>query len=173
MAKNFQLKALSEAALFRQIAFAAVLCVLLPLSVQAKDSLGIFGDWGAFRDPGNTRCYAIAQPDETSGGSPRPFASIGFWPGQGVRAQFHARLGSSATSAAIIIAGQRYPLAVGDNNAWAQDRRMDAALVAAMRSAPFMRVESRSKNGGLLADIYQLKGVASAIDAAALGCARR
>ncbi len=29
----------------------------------AKDSLGVFSDWGAFRDPSVPRCYAIAMPE--------------------------------------------------------------------------------------------------------------
>ena len=52
------------------------------------------------------------------------------------------------------------------------DARMDAAIVAAMRSAPSMSVESRAETGGAIADTYRLRGAATAIDAAALGCAR-
>jgi hypothetical protein len=161
-----------EAALSRPIKLALVAVSLaLPMGAAAKDSLGIFGDWGAFRDPGNTRCYAIAQPEESSGG--RGFASVGFWPKAGVRTQFQARFGANAVSATVTIGGQTFRLATGGNNGWAADKRMDAAIVAAMRSASSMRVQSRSTSGGLLTDVYRLRGAASAIDAAALGCVRR
>ena len=50
--------------------------------------------------------------------------------------------------------------------------RMDAAIVAAMRSAPSMSVESGTATGGAIADTYRLRGAATAIDAAALGCAK-
>ena len=47
------------------------LLILLALSglaapLSAKESLGIFGDWGAFRDSSIPRCYAIAQPFESA-----------------------------------------------------------------------------------------------------------
>ncbi len=148
---------------------AATMCV--PAVLAAKESLGVYGDWGAFRDPGNTRCYAIAEPDETSGG--RPFTSVGFWPGKGIRTQFQVRLGAAAQSAVVAIDGQRFRLVTGGNNGWAADKRMDAAIVAALRNATAMRVESRSVSGGLLVDVYRTRGAASAIDAAALGCVRR
>ena len=44
--------------------FLAVLSLLaLASPLAAKDSLGVFGDWGAFRDPAVPRCYAIAAAD--------------------------------------------------------------------------------------------------------------
>lgn len=33
----------------------------------ARDSLGVFGTWGAFRDPGVPRCYAIAMAEKVNG----------------------------------------------------------------------------------------------------------
>ena len=48
---------------------------------------------------------------------------------------------------------------------------MDAAIVAAMRSAKAMRVRARAADGREISDFYDLPGAASAIDAAALGCA--
>ena len=45
-----------------RLAAVALLAAAAPL--QAKDSLGVFGDWGAFRDElrngAGPRCYAIA-----------------------------------------------------------------------------------------------------------------
>ena len=156
---------------FRVSLLASLVGLCLSSAVFGKDSLGVYGDWGAFRDPGNTRCYAIAEPDATSGG--RPFASVAYWPGKGIRTQFQVRLGAAAQSAVVAIDGQRFRLVTGGNNGWAADKRMDAAIVAALRNATAMRVESRSVSGGLLVDLYRTKGAASAIDAAALGCVRR
>jgi hypothetical protein len=42
-----------------------------------------------------------------------------------------------------------------------------------MRSGIDMIVETRSDRGALVRDYYQLRGAATAIDAAAVGCARR
>ena len=37
----------------------------LAAPLAAKDSLGVFTDWGAFRDASVPRCYAIAIPTES------------------------------------------------------------------------------------------------------------
>ena len=50
---------------------------------------------------------------------------------------------------------------------------MDAAIVAAMRSASRMTVASRGSNGARFSDRYSLSGAATAMDAAVVGCATR
>lgn len=148
----------------------------LPTSAYARDSLGVFEGWGAFRDPATPRCYAIAQPHRTSSGAAdwHPFASVGTWPKMRVRGQFHVRLSRARAEGSTVylsIGERRFALVSGDADAWAQDARMDAAIVAAMRSATTMSVEGRSKNGRSFSDLYVLKGAATAMDAVALGCA--
>lgn len=66
-----------------------------------------------------------------------------------------------------------FQLYAGGANAWARDARGDAEIVAAMRSGIDMIVETRSDRGALVRDYYQLRGAATAIDAAAVACARR
>lgn len=141
---------------------------LLTAPAAAKLSLGVYDSWGAFRDEAQGRCYAIAEPPYRA--SNRPFASVGFWPQQGVRAQVYFRLSRdkrAGSALSVSIGEQRFPLRSGGRNAWAQDARTDAAIIAAMRSAKSMSVQ-----GGGVVDSYQLRGAASAIDAAALSCAR-
>ena len=58
-------------------------------------------------------------------------------------------------------------------DAWAPDPAADAAIVAAMRNGVEMRIETRSAGGGRVRDHYHLRGAATAIDAAAIACARR
>lgn len=145
-------------------------------SAQARDSLGVFGGWGAFRDASVPRCYAIAEPTRSSAGKSgwRAFATIGSWPQQRVRGQLHIRLSREhAPNAAVYlsIADRRFKLVSGKADSWAQDARMDAAIIAAMRSAATMSVESNAANGRAFSDLYELKGAATAMDAAALGCA--
>ena len=147
---------------------------LLAAPLAAKDSLGVFGDWGAFRDPSVPRCYAIAAAEN----DPRdhsPFASIGTWPKRQVRGQVHMRLSRNVAPSAAIslsVGGQRFALAGGGGDAWARDRRMDAAIVAAMRSAGSMSVSARDRAGNRFTDRYSLEGAATAMDAATVGCAR-
>ena len=151
--------------------------VVSPAAVSARDSLGVFDDWGAFRDPQVPRCYAIAQPDEVRGKRQyRPFASIGYWPRRGVRGQFHLRLSRATAkgqSVMLTIGIRRFRLTGGGGDAWARDRAMDAAIVAALRSARDMTATSEDQQGNMIRDAYLLKGAATALDAAALGCTRR
>jgi hypothetical protein len=49
---------------------------------------------------------------------------------------------------------------------------MDAAILAAMRSAPQMTVSARDSRGRRFSDRYILEGAATALDAATVGCAR-
>ncbi|MDQ4419146.1 hypothetical protein OOT33_01650 [Sphingobium sp. DEHP117] len=150
----------------------------LMASAQARDSLGVFGGWGAFHDAAGPRCYAIAEPTRTSAGKAgwRAFASVGTWPALRVRNQLHIRLSRERAPQAKVylsIGERRFALVSGKSDAWAQDARMDAAIIAAMRSAATMSVESSSANGRAFADLYVLKGAATAMDAAVLGCAKR
>ncbi|WP_120715840.1 invasion associated locus B family protein [Tsuneonella amylolytica] len=159
-------------ALFCCVAFAALAAV--PLA--AKDSLGMFGQWGAFRDPGAGRCYAIAVPQKSRAArETEPFASVGTWPGRGVRGQFQARLSrklADKPGVTLSLGGRRFALVGGGTDAWAADKAMDAAILAAMRSARAMTVSARDTLGRRFSDSYALDGAATAMDAASVGCAR-
>lgn len=149
-----------------------LLACALVTPLAAKDSLGVYGAWAAFRDDSPERCYAIAKPRGSSeAGS---FASFGSWPVAGIRSQLHIRLSRAVGDEAEVtlrIGDARFELAANGRNAWAQDTRMDAAIVAAVRSASRMTVSGRRAGGGNFTDRYDLGGVASAIDAATVGCA--
>lgn len=157
---------------------AAIPLAALALSAPAaaKDSLGVFGQWGAFRDPSVPRCYAIAKPAASRAARDyAPFASIGTWPRRDVRGQLHLRLSrklSPAGTITLAIGDKRFELTGGGGDAWAKDKRMDAAVVAAMRSANRMTVTARDTAGRTFSDRYALDGAATAMDAATVGCAR-
>jgi hypothetical protein len=146
-----------------------------PLSAQgARESLGVFGQWGAFRDRSVPRCYAIAVA-ENDARDHAPFASVGTWPLREVRGQVHLRLSrtmASGSSIRLTLGGQRFELTGSGADAWAEDRRMDAAIVAAMRSAGSMSVSATNRAGRRFTDRYSLEGAATAMDAATVGCAR-
>jgi hypothetical protein len=152
--------------------------MLLPLllALQGRASLGVFESWGAFRDASPRHCFAIAEPTGEKSGSARPFASIATWPSDRVRNQLHVRLSRDrhdGASVTLSIGERRFELIAGSNDAWAPDARTDVAIVAAMRGGRSMSVETIGTNGAPFADVYALKGAATAIDAAALGCVRR
>lgn len=152
------------------------LALLLALSQgQGRQALGIYDGWGAFRDAAPARCFAIARPVERYRQA-QPFISIATWPRTRVRDQLHVRLSRArATNARVTLSvgERRFELMAGDADAWAPDARTDAAIVAAMREGRSMSVESVDANGAPFADSYALKGAASAIDAAVLGCTAR
>jgi hypothetical protein len=149
-------------------------CAPVPASA-ARNSLGTFEDWGAFRDDAPARCFAIAEPTRRGGGKWRSFASVATWPGQNVRGQVHIRLAREKLAGApvtLAVGGKRFAMVAGGADVWAPDPRADAAIVAAMRSAPSMTIATRAATGGAFSETYALKGAATAMDAAALGCAR-
>lgn len=141
----------------------------------ARDSLGMFGAWGAFRDPSVPRCYAIAKPaSRQTQVDYAAFASVGTWARRGVRGQVHFRLSRKLApqpALSLSIGRERVPLTGGGGDAWAVDRAGDARIVAAMRSAGSMAVSGRDARGRRFSDRYALEGAATAMDAAALGCA--
>lgn len=153
------------------------LVLLLAAAPPGRTSLGIFAGWGAFRDAQPPRCYAIASPEGGRGeGQYRSFASIGIWPRQRISGQIHIRLRierARGSPIRLIFGDKSFPLVAASVDAWAPDPRADAAIIAAMRGGTSMRVAWVSKDGRDRSDGYLLKGVATAIDAAALGCARR
>jgi hypothetical protein len=157
-------------------ATACAAALLLAGPALARDTLGIFNSWGAFRDATPLRCYAIAQPDriEGVGAGWHAFAAVATWPALGKRNQIHLRLSrryGGRTPPVLLVGDQRFPLIAGGADAWAADAKTDAAIVATMRSARAMMVVADGE-GGAIRDAYVLKGAATAIDAAQLGCAK-
>ncbi len=152
---------------------ALLLAMALVAQAQGRQSLGVYDAWGAFRDAAPARCYAIGQPVRARGGA---FASVANWPRSGARGQIHIRLSRARDPRAkvtLAVGERRFELIAGASDAWAPDARTDRAIVAAIRSSRSMSVESVARGGGAFADVYALRGAATAIDAAAMGCARR
>ena len=155
----------------------AAILATMPGAAMARDSLGIFGSWGAFRDSSVPRCYAIAKARPSTRQRTRtPYASIGTWPRRGVRGQVHFRLSRDVRDGSDIrltIGGKRFALVGAKGNGWAANRTMDAAIIAAMRTAGRMTVQARDVRGRSFRDRYMLDGAATAMDAATIGCARQ
>ena len=151
----------------RLAALALLLLAATPLA--ARDSLGVYESWAAFRDASPARCYAIAK---AQGKTAAPaYATVSLWPGKGVRGAVHLVLSREVAEKArlrLTVGDKRFDLVAKGRNAWAADARGDAAIVAAMRSAARMSV-----SGGGFTDRYTLSGAATAIDAATVGCAKR
>jgi len=149
----------------------------LAAPAYAKDRLGIYQSWAAFKDAETPRCYAISAPDQTVGRRDiRPYLSIGFWPASNVTHQIYVRLSrarSSNSGITLTAGGRRFRLKADGNSGWAKDRRMDLAIISAIRTSRSLSIESIGRDGRSIVDAYALRGAPSAIDAAALGCKRK
>jgi hypothetical protein len=156
---------------------ALTFCALATPAWGQRQSLGIFGQWGAFRDANGSRCYAIAEPLRNARNrAARPFASVGFFPGRGTAGQVYFRLSRAKREGSALILkvdDRTFQLVGGGASAWAPGPEADAAILSAMRSGISMTVETRAERGTAIRDGYQLRGAATAIDAAAIACARR
>lgn len=142
----------------------------------ARDSLGVFGTWGAFRDPGVPRCYAIAMAEKVNGREQafQPYFTVGYWPKRSIRGAVHVRLArrlAPGSSVNVSFPEANFTLQAGQADAWPMDQRANAGIIAALRSAPRVVVTAQGADGRKFRDVYALPGAASAMDAAALGCA--
>lgn len=158
--------------MIRLAALGLMLTLAQPLA--ARDSLGVFEGWAAFRDASPKRCYAIAKPTNRAA-APDASASIATWPDKRVRGQVHfvlSREVAEGTSVRLRVGAKDFSLIAKGRNAWGADPQMDAAILAALRSASAMSVSARSDSGAF-ADRYALAGAATAMDAASVGCATR
>lgn len=153
-----------------------VACLTMAAPAFARDSLGLYAGWGAFRDPVAPRCYAIAMADPSARQRDfQPFAAVGTWPRRGVRNQIHIRLSrqlAARTPIVLQIGSRRFALIGGGGDAWAANMQDNAAIIAMMRSEPRMQVGGRDARGRPFGNYWTLAGAASAMDAAAIGCAR-
>jgi hypothetical protein len=147
----------------------ALLCLAAPLA--ARDSLGVYDGWAAFRDAKPVRCYAVAK---AQGSPPAPaYLTISNWPERKVRGAVHFVLSREVAGAArLAVGGERFTLVTKGRNAWAANAREDAAIVAALRSAARLSVSASGAKGGVFTDRYALVGAATAMDAATVGCAK-
>lgn len=153
-----------------------LLAVLLATPAAARDALGVFDGWGAFRDRQPLRCFAIAEPEARGTASWRPFASLSHWPDKGVRGQLHVRLSHARDESKpvrLTIDDRAWTLTGSQYDVWAPSAQHDAFIIAKLRAGKLMTIAATARDGQRFADRYELKGIASAVDAAALGCAAR
>jgi len=142
--------------------------LLMASPAVARDSLGQFGGWGAFRD--GAHCYAIAEPNGKRTGASVAVSSSS---SKGVVIQFHAHLRKAAAAdrpVRLQVGDWSQALAAQGQDAWATSARADLRILAAIRSGDSLAVSAVDARGRRFTDHYVLAGAASAIDAAMIGC---
>jgi hypothetical protein len=156
----------------RLAALPLALLALAAAPLAARESLGVYESWAAFKDASPLRCYAIAKAQGTP---PAPaYATVSNWPERKVRGAVHLVLSREVAGTApvrLVVGDKRFDLVAKGRNAWAKDARADAAIVAALRSSARMSVSARGAKGSFT-DRYALAGAATAVDAATVGCAK-
>lgn len=88
--------------------------------------------------------------------------------------EFHAQLRRMPRPGAAVmlrIDARPFLLVARGNQAWSDGPLQEQAIIAALRDATSMSVESRDGAGARFVDPYSLDGAATAIDAAAAACA--
>ena len=88
--------------------------------------------------------------------------------------EFHARLRRMPREGAAVmlrVGGTPFLLVSRGNEAWSSGPIQQQAMIAALRTATGMTVESRDAAGREFVDPYSLAGAPTAIDAAAAACA--
>ena len=131
------------------------------------------GAWAAI-DRGGT-CEALSRSLRVAAkGKVQAIAGFTFAPDHRRWGEFHARLRRMPRSGAAVmlrIGDQPFLLVSRGNEAWSDGPRQEQAIIAALRGADAMSVESRDGGGRRFIDPYSLDGAATAIDAAAAACA--
>jgi hypothetical protein len=131
------------------------------------------GAWAAL-DRGGT-CEALARSARIAAkGKVQAIAGFTFSPDHRRWGEFHARLRRVPRPGAAVmlhVDDQPFLLVSRGNEAWSDGPLQEQAIIAALRGANGMSVESRDASGGRFIDPYSLDGAATAIDAAAAACA--
>jgi hypothetical protein len=147
---------------------APCLAVLVTAPALARDSLGLFGDWGAFKQRGS--CYATTASTSDAQGRKAPaFLTITRWAGNR-NPQVMLGLGTNAKSAKLSAGGQGFTPQVRGDAAWMPDSRGDALLIAALSGSSTATVSMISPRNNRLTDRYSLKGFNEAWRAVQTGC---
>jgi len=155
---------------------AFLVCAALAAAADAR-GLVIYagGAWAAI-DRGAT-CEALSRSVRIAArGKVQALAGFTFTPDRRRWGEFHARLRRvprAGASVMLRIDDQPFLLASRGDLAWSSGRLQEQAIIAALRDASRISVESRDQAGQRFVDHYLTPGAATAIDAAAARCAVR
>jgi len=139
----------------------------------ASNILYAGGAWAAI-DRGST-CEALSRSVRIAAkGKVQAEAGFTFSADRRHWGEFHAQLRRMPRSGAAVmlrVDNQPFLLVAQRNQAWSDGPLQERAIVAALRNATSMSIESRDGAGQRFIDPYSLDGAATAIDAAAAACA--
>lgn len=147
---------------------------LLVSSRGAANSIIYAGPAWAAVDRGGT-CEALSRSVRIAAkGKVQAIAGFSFSADRRRWGEFHTRLRRMPRAGAAVmlrIGNQPFLLVSRGNWAWSTGPMQQQAIIAALRDASGMTIESRDAAGQQFADPYSLDGAPTAIDAAAAACA--
>jgi hypothetical protein len=156
--------------------FRALSILLVALAAAAGARAGVIyagGAWAAI-DRGSS-CEALSRSARIAAkGKVQAVAGFTFSPDRRRWGEFHTRLRRMPRPGAAVmlrIESRPFLLVSRGNEAWSDGPLQEQAIIAALRDATAMSVESRDSAGARFVDPYALDGAATAIDAAAAACA--
>jgi len=157
-------------------AFAIVLLAVPVMFAHARGSVLYAGGAWAAIDRG-TVCEALSRSQRVATKDKvQAVAGLTFTVDHRHWGEFHARLSRvprGDASVMLQVGDQPFLLTTRAGWAWSRGPAQAEAIIAAMRNAPSMRVESRDAAGVRFSDPYLLDGAPTAIDSAAARCALR
>ncbi len=148
---------------------AAFFLILATPLAAAPRIIAAAGSWAALSEARSCEAAARAQRVAAKGQA-QARASVAF-DAEGPRhGEFAARLSRvirPGSSVMLTIGDAPFLLVARGDMAWSRGPAQEAAIIAALRGAGWMRVEARSTGGARFVDRYALDGAPTAIDAAA------
>ncbi len=138
----------------------------------AKETIGVFGEWGTFRDTrGSTVCYVVSAPSASSGkGRAAPQLVVSIWPRQNIGAQVMVGGGAPVKSMNARVNGASFTLSVRGESGWMPDAHGDLTMLSALAGASRVTIEGRTTRGTKFSDSYALTGFSEAWGSAQKAC---
>lgn len=155
-------------------ATAFLLCAALATPASGRGTIIYAGGSWAAIDRGPV-CEALARSVRIAArGKLQATAGFAFSADRRRWGEFHAvlrRMPRAGAAVMLRVGDQPFLLVSKANVAWSSGPVQERAIIAALRGASGMSVESRDLAGRPFSDPYSLDGAATAIDAAAAACA--
>ena len=160
--------------MIRSVGLLLLLLLLVAAMPSAAGPIIYAGPAWAAIDRGST-CEALSRSARIAAkGKVQAIAGFSFSADRRRWGEFHTRLRRMPRSGAAVllkIGDQPFLLVSRGNWAWSTGPLQSQAIIAALRDASGMTVESRDAAGQQFIDPYSLDGAPTAIDAAAAACA--
>jgi invasion protein IalB len=145
---------------------------------QSPSPIGTFKAWTAYtaKEKKGRACYMASQPKQSK---PKGVKRGEIWilvthrPYKKVRNEVSVYVGypfKPESEAIVDIDGKKFKLFTNDEAAWAESRKLDNALVRAMRKGRRMVLRGVSSRGTKTTDRYSLAGFSAAHDAITKAC---